>query len=391
MPDPATLQRTPLYPLHLEHGAKIVPFAGYEMPVSYPDGILAEHLHTRRLAGLFDVSHMGQISVCAKDAGADKTPETSTTAATATALESLIPADILALPPGRQKYGLLTNPAGGILDDLMIQRFDERFVLVVNAACKQQDFDHLHRHLGGTQRLEFLENLALLALQGPASAAVLANLGHDLAAMKFMDVRELAIAGSACTVSRSGYTGEDGFELSMPADQAERVARALLADPAVKLIGLGARDSLRLEAGLCLYGHDITADTTPVEAGLNWAISPSRRGGGERAGGFPGADIILPQMTPLHSSAGIARRRVGLLPRGRAPVREGAPLLDAGLNTVGFVTSGGFSPSLGHPVSMGYVKTEHAAAGSELLAQVRNKRLPVAVGKLPFVAANFYR
>lgn len=365
-----------MHPLHLEHGAKIVPFAGYEMPVNYPDGIIAEHLHTRRFAGLFDVSHMGQIHIRGEN--------------TAAALESLIPADLLPLPPGRQKYGLLTNPEGGILDDLMVQNLGGKFALVVNAACKAQDFAHLHHHLGDTHQLDFPGDLALLALQGPASAAVMADLGHDLAGMKFMDVRELVIDGIACTVSRSGYTGEDGFELSVSAPQAERLARLLLANPPVKPIGLGARDSLRLEAGLCLYGHDISADTTPVEAGLNWAISPARRASGERAGGFPGADKILPQM-PSKNSIGISRLRVGLIPRGRAPVREGAALLDADGNPAGFVTSGGFAPSLGHPVSMGYVKLQHAAAGSELQALVRNKHLPVTVTPLPFVAANFYR
>ena len=355
MPDPSTLRRTPLHPLHLEHGAKIVPFAGYEMPVNYPDGILAEHLHTRAAAGLFDVSHMGQISV----RGA--TPENI-----ALALESLIPADLLALPPGRQKYGLLTNPEGGILDDLMVQNLGEHFAVVVNAACKQQDFEHLQRHLehlNGACQLAFAEDLALLALQGPASAAVLADLGHDLAGMRFMDVRELELGGIPCTASRSGYTGEDGFELSVAADQAEALARLLLNNPAVKPIGLGARDSLRLEAGLCLYGHDITTTTTPVEAALNWAISPARRVSGERAGGFPGADIILPQMPKK-----VSRRRVGLVPEGRAPVREGAALQDADGNPVGEVTSGGFSPSLGYPVSMGYVGLAHAEAGTGLRA-----------------------
>lgn len=342
------------------------------MPVNYPDGIIKEHLHTREFAGLFDVSHMGQVSV----RGAD----------TAAALESLIPADLLSLPAGRQKYGLLTNPEGGIIDDLMVQNLGERFALVVNAACKENDFAHVQKHLAKTQQLALADDLALLALQGPASALVLADLGHDLAEMKFMHVRELDIDGVTCLASRSGYTGEDGFELSMAAGRAAQVARRLLSNPAVKPIGLGARDSLRLEAGLCLYGHDITVATTPVEAGLNWAISPARRSAGERAGGFPGADVILPQMPK-----NISRRRVGLVPEGRAPVREGARLLDADGNPAGEVTSGGFSPSLGHPVSMGYVRLQHAAAGTELQALVRNKPLPVTVTPLPFVATNFYR
>ena len=380
MPGNIPLRRTPIYALHLAHGAKIVPFAGYEMPVSYADGILAEHLHTRNSAGLFDVSHMGQISVRGPSAGD-----------IATALESLIPADLLALPPGRQKYGLLTNPAGGILDDLMVQNLGEHFALVVNAACKTQDFAHLQKHLGDPElglglELKLAEHLALLALQGPASAAVLGALSDDFTGMKFMDVREATIDGMPCTVSRSGYTGEDGFELSMAADHAEPLARQLLANPMVKLIGLGARDSLRLEAGLCLYGHDLTPSTTPVEGALNWAVSPARRASGARAGGFPGADVILPQMPK-----NIQRVRVGLLPGGRAPVREGAALLDAHGNPTGEVTSGGFAPSLGHPISMGYVKLQHAGPGTELLAVVRNKQLAVRVAPLPFVAANFCR
>ena len=386
------MQRTPLHPLHLEHGAKLVPFAGYEMPLNYPDGILAEHLHTREFAGLFDVSHMGQIDIRAKTA-------TTAAAATATdialALESLIPADLLSLPAGRQKYALLTNAQGGIIDDAMLQNLGERFVLVVNAACKQQDFDHLRRHLGDATRASFplvmalSDDRALLALQGPAAAAVLAELGHDLDEMKFMAVREMEIAGAACVVARSGYTGEDGFELAMQAADAERVARALLSHPPVKLAGLGARDSLRLEAGLCLYGNDITADTTPAEAGLNWAVSKARRAGGERAGGFPGDHIVLAQAPP--NAASVERVRVGLLPGGRAPVRAGAPLLDADSNAVGEVTSGGFAPSLGCPLSMGYVQPQHADVGAELHAEVRNKRLPVTVAALPFVASNFYR
>ncbi len=395
MTSPSTLRRTPLYSLHRQHGAKIVPFAGYEMPVNYAEGILAEHLHTRRFAGLFDVSHMGQIVVRLDGHGGDVDQDDVTqkgkTETTALALESLIPADLLALPAGRQRYGLFTTPEGGVIDDLMVQNLGDRFVLVVNAACKQPDFAHLRRHLaprfaGVAGQLELADNLALLALQGPASAAVMASLGHDLAAMKFMDVRELVIDGVTCTVSRSGYTGEDGFELSLPAADAERLARRLLAESSVKLIGLGARDSLRLEAGLCLYGHDLTTATTPIEAGLNWAISAARRTGGQRPGGFPGDHIILPQMPK-----NVERVRVGLLPEGRAPVREGAPLLDAESNPVGEVTSGGFSPSLGCPISMGYVHQPHAAIGTRLQAVVRGKPLPLVVSQLPFVATHYYR
>ncbi|MGI9310277.1 MAG: glycine cleavage system aminomethyltransferase GcvT, partial [bacterium] len=315
MTSPSTLRRTPLYALHLERGAKIVPFAGYEMPVQYAGGILKEHLHTRAAAGLFDVSHMGQIHIRDDDGGdASKSPTADESKSRiADALEGLMPVDVRALAAGRQKYGLLTNARGGILDDLMIQNFGDRFVLVVNAACKQQDFEHIHRHLQSRSlRAELDDDAALLALQGPAAGAALARLGNDLAGMKFMDVRELEIDGIACVASRSGYTGEDGFEISVAGSHAERLARKLLADPAVELIGLGARDSLRLEAGLCLYGHDITAETTPVEAALNWAVSKARRASGERAGGFPGDDVILAQM-PRE----VARVRVGLIPQGR--------------------------------------------------------------------------
>ncbi len=383
MPAPSTLRRTPLHPLHLQHGARIVPFAGYEMPLNYPDGILAEHRHTRRFAGLFDVSHLGRIIVF-NDNGRDRHDHSA-----AASLESLIPSDILSLPVGRQKYGLLTTPEGGILDDLMIQNLGDRFELVVNAACKRGDFEHLQRHIGDAHRLEFCENTATLALQGPASAAVMAAIGEDLGDMAFMDVRELSIDGVACVISRSGYTGEDGFELSLPADAAEGLARRLLAHPAVQLVGLGARDSLRLEAGLCLYGQDITTATTPSEAGLHWAISPARRLAGERPGGFPGAHIILPQLSGMPEN--VSRLRVGLLPQGGVPIRRGAPLLDGGGEAVGEVTSGGFGPSLGRPLALGYVKREHAAVGSDLQALVRRKLLPVSVAGLPFVAANFYR
>ena len=377
-------RRTPLFALHQEYGAKMVAFAGYEMPVHYADGIRAEHLHTRAAAGLFDVSHMGQIHV----RGADAAP----------ALETLLPVDLLALPAGRQKYGIFTNAQGGILDDLMVQNRGDHFVLVVNAACKNEDFTHLQQ-LAGRVELEYREDLALLALQGPAAAAALAELsehaaaelGENLRDMKFMEVREIGIAGARCVVSRSGYTGEDGFELSIPAADAERVARRLLAHPQVKPVGLGARDSLRLEAGLCLYGQDITAETTPAEAGLHWAISPARRQGGARARDFPGADIILPQLRNAAGGEQVARRRVGLLPQGRAPVRRGAPLLTADENRLGEVTSGGFGPSLARPISMGYVEAGHAAIGTKLFAQVRGKMLPVTIANLPFVPANFYR
>jgi len=375
------LQRTPLHALHLEHGARMVAFAGHRMPLNYPGGIIDEHLHTRRCAGLFDVSHMGQIVV------------RGDSAATAPALEGLMPSDLLSLAAGRQKYALLTNPHGGIIDDLMVQNLGDRFMLVVNAAGRRRDLQHLSRHLSSqiaAGRPHDLQDRALLALQGPEAAAVLAGLGGcgglgDPGDFKFMQVRELTIAGTNCIVSRCGYTGEDGFELSMPGADAPRLAAQLLADSRVRLIGLGARDSLRLEAGLCLYGHDLTDATTPVEAGLGWAVSKARRSAGRRPGGFPGDRVILAQMPDR-----TARVRVGLLPAGRAPVRAEAPLL-CGQSTVGQVTSGVFSPTLQRPIAMGYVAREHAGAGTELHALVRNKRLPVVVTQLPFVAHRFYR
>ncbi len=372
MTDPALPLQTPLFDLHRERGAKIVPFAGYAMPVNYPLGILKEHQHTRHKTGLFDVSHMGQISLKGNHV--------------ASHLETLIPVDLQALPPGRQKYGFLLNERGGILDDLMIINRGDRFILVVNAACKHSDFDHLNRQLGEALSIEMLDDRALLALQGPTAGAVLRRLGQDLDSMKFMDVRELVFDDIACLASRSGYTGEDGFEISVDNGEAETLARRLLADQDVELIGLGARDSLRLEAGLCLYGHDITDDITPVEANLNWAISPSRRINGARQAGFPGADIILPQMP-----RNVTRRRVGLIPKGRAPVREGVELTTGDGHRVGIVTSGGFSPSLGHPISIGYVDIDYTTPDTELLAVVRNKSLPVKITRLPFVAHRYYR
>ncbi|MGR3983946.1 MAG: glycine cleavage system aminomethyltransferase GcvT [Gammaproteobacteria bacterium] len=367
-----TLLRTPLHALHLEHGAKITPFAGCAMPLHY-GGIIAEHLHVRKAAGLFDVSHMGMLAVSGGGAAA--------------ALEALMPADIISLPRGRQRYALLTNARGGIIDDLMVQNLGGHFMLVVNAACKQRDAEHLRAHLTGCA-VEAADD-ALLALQGPAAAAALCEIpgagNGGLAGMKFMDVRALRLDGIDCMVARSGYTGEDGFEVSLPAARAEQLARRLLANPQVRLAGLGARDSLRLEAGLCLYGSDITESTTPVEAGLGWAVAQARRSSGARAGGFPGDEVILPQ---LRGRA--ARRLVGLIPRGRAPVRAGAQLL-AGGAAVGEVTSGGFGPSVAHPISIGYAQTEHAAIGAELRAPVRGRELEVTVAALPFVRHNFHR
>ncbi len=366
------LARTPLHDLHRELGARMVPFAGYAMPVQYPSGILAEHRHTRTEAGLFDVSHMGQVRLTGAEAPA--------------ALERLVPMNIQGLAVDRQRYALFTNDAGGILDDLMVTRFDDHLFMVVNAACKQQDVAHLHQHLDEHCRVEELTDRALLALQGPKAGLVLARLAPASAALVFMTAARITIAGAECIVTRSGYTGEDGFEISVPAKRAEALARLLLSHEEVAPVGLGARDSLRLEAGLCLYGHDIDTTTTPVEAGLIWAIQKSRRRGGARAGGFPGAGVILDQF-----DQGTARRRVGLQPAGRAPVRDGTELTAADGRVVGQVTSGGFGPTVGAPVAMGYVETALAEPGTELTARVRGKSVAVSVAQLPFVEQRYYR
>ncbi len=372
------LSRTPLHALHLRHGARMVPFAGYDMPLHYPAGLLKEHLETRASAGLFDVSHMGQIAL---------SPRSGDVTDVARALEGLLAIDVLGLKPNRQRYGLLTNEAGGILDDLMVANLGDHLMVVVNAARKGGDEAHLRTHLSETCKIVVLPR-ALIALQGPKAEAVLSRLAPEVAAMRFMDVRKMEILGAPCLVSRSGYTGEDGFEISMPADRAEDIAEELLLDPSVMLVGLGARDSLRLEAGLCLYGADIDAETTPVEAGLTWAIQPVRRPGGSRQGGFLGAARILDQM-----ARGSPRRRVGLRPEGRAPVRAGAPLFsqEADLQPVGRVTSGGFGPSLHAPVAMGYVPTALAEPGTRIFAEVRGQRLPLVVSPPPFVPPGFKR
>ena len=367
------LRRTPLHDLHVELGARMVPFAGYEMPVQYPLGVLKEHQHTRAAAGLFDVSHMGQVILRGDGV--------------AGALESLIPMDVAGLAEGRQRYGLFTNADGGIRDDLMFANRGDHLFLVVNAACKEADIAHLRDSLPGIE-VEEITDRALLALQGPAAEAVMERQVPGTAAMRFMDVGTFEWQGVELWISRSGYTGEDGYEVSVPEAQAEALARALLAEPEVEPVGLGARDSLRLEAGLCLYGHDIDAQTTPVEAGLNWAIQKARRRGGDREGGFPGAHRILEQL-----ATGADRRRVGLKPEGRSPMREGVEIFanaDAA-EPVGRITSGGFGPTVGGPVAMGYVPDEHAAEGTTLHAELRGRRLPVTVTALPFVPANFKR
>ena len=369
-----TLLKTPLHALHLELGARMVPFAGYDMPVQYPLGVLKEHLHTREQAGLFDVSHMGQITLRGSDA--------------AKALESLVPVDIIDLPVGMQRYAMFTNEQGGILDDLMVANLgDDVLFLVVNAACKDQDLAHLQKHIGSRCEIQPLfEARALLALQGPAAVKVLDRLAPEVAGMTFMQFRPVTLLGEDCYVSRSGYTGEDGYEISVPANAADALARRLLAEPEVQPIGLGARDSLRLEAGLCLYGHDMNTETTPIQASLLWAISKVRRADGERAGGFPGADIIFGQQ-----QHGVKQKRVGLLPQERTPVREGAEIVDASDNPVGKVCSGGFGPTLGAPVAMGYVDIEHGALDTPLFALVRGKKVALKVSKMPFVPQRYYR
>jgi len=356
-----------------------VPFAGYEMPVQYAAGVLREHLHTRQAAGLFDISHMGQIALHAKSGKVEDA---------ALALERLVPQDIVGVAPGRQRYAQFTNNDGGILDDLMVANFGSHLFLVVNAACKAEDEAHLRASLSDACEIEPLENRALLALQGPKAESVLARLCPDAAAMRFMDAGPRRVGGIDCFVSRSGYTGEDGFEISVPAQQAEALASALLENSAVLPIGLGARDSLRLEAGLCLYGHDIDATTTPVEGALEWSIQKSRRHGGARAGGFPGAEKILSQL-----ANGAPRRRIGLRPEGRAPVREGAPLFADGASSeqIGAVTSGGFGPSLNVPVAMGYLPASHAAPGCLLFAELRGQRLPLLIAPMPFVPNTYKR
>ena len=364
--------KTALHDLHVELGARMVPFAGYSMPVQYPMGIVKEHLHTRAAAGLFDVSHMGQLRL--KGAGA------------AAALERLMPIDIIGLGEMKQRYALFTNDQGGVMDDLMVTNAGDHLFVVVNAASKAQDIEHMRRHIGNDCEIEVLDDHALLALQGPQAAEVLGRLATIADDMVFMTAANMKIDGIDCFVTRSGYSGEDGFEISVSNDQAEALARSLLAQPEVEPVGLGARDSLRLEAGLCLYGHDLDVNTTPVESSLLWALSKPRRADGERPGGYPGSDIILGQI-----ANGVSRKRVGIKPEGRMPVREGAPLVDAEGNEVGVVTSGGFGPSIDGPVAMGYVSIGHAAPETALFAVVRGKQVPVKVAKTPFVPQRYYR
>lgn len=367
------LLKTPLHALHVEAGAKMVPFAGYDMPVQYKLGVKKEHLHTRDAAGLFDVSHMGQLRLHGEGAAAF--------------LESLVPVDIIDLPQGNQRYAFFTNEEGGIMDDLMVANLGDHLFVVVNAACKEQDINHLEAHLPSGVELEIIDDRALLALQGPKAVDVLARFNAQVADMVFMDVKKLNILGVECVVSRSGYTGEDGYEISVPNTHAEELAQKLTAEAEVEWIGLGARDSLRLECGLCLYGHDLDTTTTPVEASLLWGIQKIRRTGGEREGGFPGADIILKQI----ETKDVTRKRVGLVGQTKAPVREGTELFDADDNKVGIVTSGTAGPNAGKPVSMAYVRADLMTVGTELFADVRGKKLPMTVEKMPFVPQRYYR
>lgn len=372
-PSAEQLKRTPLYDLHLAHGARMVPFAGYEMPVQYPAGVKNEHLHTRSQAGLFDVSHMGQLLLSGPGADAF--------------LETLVTVDIIDLPVGKQRYALLTNETGGIIDDLMVSRHKDFLHLVVNASRKTLDTEHIRARAPADVSLETLDNHALIALQGPESAQVLQEIVPGIADMVFMDSRTLAIDDIPCLISRSGYTGEDGFEISIPEAHARQIAERLLAHAQVALIGLGARDSLRLESGLCLYGQDINERTTPVEASLGWAISKSRRSDGARAGNFPGAGVILSQLDSKQTTT----RRVGLKGNSKAPVRAGTELVDARGQPVGLVTSGTFGPSVAGPIAMARVNTEHSALGNELFALVRGKKLPMTVSKMPFVPQRYAR
>jgi len=371
------LLRTPLHDLHVRLGARMVPFAGYEMPVQYPLGVLKEHLHTRAQAGLFDVSHMGQVELHGPDA--------------AKALETLVPVDVIGIAPKKQRYAFFTNEQGGILDDLMIYNTGSYLHVVVNAACKAQDIAHLKKHIGHRCEIKVRDDLALLALQGPGAEAALAGASRSperVKALSFMQGDYIDIAEIDCLVTRSGYTGEDGFEISVPASDCETVAKALLEQPNVQPIGLGARDSLRLEAGLCLYGHDLDTTTTPVEASLNWAMQKVRRTGGERAGGFPGAGVILGQ---LDDATKVKRKRVGLKPDGRAPIREGVELHNDAGNKIGVVTSGGFGPTVNGPVIMAYVDAAHAAVGSKINAMLRGTPTSVTVVAMPFAPHGYKR
>ena len=378
------LQQTPLHPLHLELGARMVPFAGYSMPVQYPAGLMAEHKHTRSAAGLFDISHMGQLRLSGPDAAA--------------AFETLMPVDVIGLAPGKQRYGLLLNDEGGILDDLMFfnEGHDTLFV-IVNGACKAADIAHIQARIGARCEVQPLPDHALLALQGPQAAATLARLSPGIERFVFMAGGAVRIGGIAAFATRSGYTGEDGFEISVKAEDAQALARLLLAQPEVQPIGLGARNSLRLEAGLCLYGNDIDASTTPVEAALTWAIQKVRRAGGAREGGFPGATKIIAQLAASTGAAGhfdhetLKRKRVGLVALERVPVRDGTLLQSFEGQAIGQVTSGLLAPTADRPIAMGYVALAYAEPGTRVAAVVRGKPVPMEITTLPFVPHRYWR
>ena len=370
----SALLTTPLFALHQKLGARMVPFAGYSMPVQYPQGLMAEHLHTRKAAGLFDVSHMGQLLLRGPDAAA--------------ALESLMPVDVIDLGLHKQRYGLLLNEEGGILDDLMFVNRGEDLFLIVNGACKAADIAHIQKHIGSRCEVVPLPERALLALQGPQAAAALSRLIPEVTSLVFMTGNHFDWQGHALYITRSGYTGEDGFEISVPNAAAQALAEALLAQPEVAPIGLGARNSLRLEAGLCLYGNDIDTGTTPVEAGLNWAMQKVRRTGGAREGGFPGADKVLAQ---LQNPQQLAHKRVALIAQERIPVREPAVLQNQDGQQIGHITSGLLSPSLNQPIALAYVQPGYAALDTQIFAIVRGKPVPMKVAATPFVPTNYYR
>jgi aminomethyltransferase len=374
----ADLKRTVLFDLHLQFGAKMVPFAGYEMPVQFSLGVLREHLHTRAEAGLFDVSHMGQVIL---------RPKSGNYLDAVLALERLVPVDVAGLAEGRQRYGMFTNPDGGIIDDLMLANCGEHIFLVVNASCKEQDVAHLTKHLSDVCDIIPVTDRALIALQGPKAELALARLVPEVRSMKFMDIARLPWNGTELWISRSGYTGEDGFEISVANDSAVNLAEAMLAQSEVQPIGLGARDSLRLEAGMCLYGHDIDQLTSPVEGNLTWAIQKVRRAEGARAGGFVGADRILREL-----SCGTKRLRVGLRPEGRAPMREGTLLFatETSADPIGRVTSGGFGPSVDAPIALAYLPSE-LSEGAKVFGEVRGKRLPALLAPIPFHPTNYKR
>jgi len=366
--DLTDLKKTPLYDLHIKNKAKMVPFAGYEMPVQYQDGIVAEHNHCRKYAALFDVSHMGQCGFFGKDA--------------AKLFEEIVPSDFVSLPEGKQKYTLLTNQNGGIEDDLMVANLGDYYYAVVNASRKDDDFAYMNNHFSGKCDFEIWADRALLALQGPCASEIMAKIAPQTLEMKFMDAARIEVAGFKCIVTRTGYTGEDGFEISVRADKATELAETILGDDRVKLAGLGARDTLRLEAGLCLYGNDINNHTSPIEANLKWAVSKSRR----EKGGFVGDKIILQQI-----SSGVSKLLVGIKPIGKAPARAHTPILSSDGVVIGEISSGTFSPTLGEPIAMGYVNIRHSNVGTKVFLEVRGKQMDAEVVALPFVAHNYKR